>query len=233
MKRKYRILVLVLIVILAYLSYCLIYVINEKKSLDTQAAAPVATCSINAGELLNLINAERSKLGAPSMQIDSVLSTIARSRTDDMIARKYFSHTLPDGGQWSKSFRDAGIHAAIAEDLGSNDNTPQQSWDEFKASPSHYKSIIDPQYTRIGISAVCTDYKLEMAVDESDKQYLGTPITDLTAIVLAGVEPKVPQQPQTKVEYVKPQPVMRPNISHSTTCTSRQDITGDVVTTCY
>lgn len=169
---------------------------------NNHTQTPVApVCQVDAGKLLEYVNAERSRLGAPQLQIDATLATAAKYKLDNMVAEKYFAHKMANGTDWFKYARDLGVHAAVSEDIGSNDNTPEQSWQEFKGSPAHYKSLTDPQYTRVGVSAQCTDFVREKAVEPGDEKYVGAKITDLTVVTLAGVEPQKPApQPQVNVQ---------------------------------
>lgn len=168
-----------------------------KAQAPSQVTAQDQVCQVDAGKLLEYVNTERSRLGAPQLQVDSLLATAAKQRLDHMATEKYFSHKLPDGSEWAKFVRDQGVNATISENLGSNDNTPEQSWQEFKDSSNHYKSLTNPKYTRIGIAAQCTDFVLEKAVDPSDDQYVGNRVTDLTVAILADDEPpKQQEQPQ-------------------------------------
>ena len=45
--------------------------------------------------IINGINKERSLKNLPLLNTDSRLSTAAQSKSEDMVARKYFSHTDP------------------------------------------------------------------------------------------------------------------------------------------
>lgn len=146
-------------------------------------------CLLSASKLLEYINTERAKLGVTTLTTDSVLVSASKLKADDMESKKYFSHKFPDGNKWDKHVRELGVKASIAENIGSNDHTPENSWEEFKESDEHYKSIIDPQYTRIGIATKCTDYTQEIAIEPGDQQYTGEKITDLTVITLAAPEP--------------------------------------------
>lgn len=163
----------------------------ERGRHSSQAAdAPI--CAVDAGKLLGYINTERLRLGAPELRTEAILAVTAKGRLDDMVQRKYFSHVVPDNQDWAAPIRQQGVNALLAEDLGSNDLTPEQSWQEFKDSADHYKSLVDPRYTRVGIATECTDYMLAMALTPEDQQYIGSKVTDLTVIHLAAEEPAAP-----------------------------------------
>jgi len=173
-----------------------VYNVNMSKADTATAQSP--KCSIHAGKLLGYINKERESLGAPKLRIDSVLASGARYKFDHMVKYKYFSHEMVRGEDWTKAIRDKGVHASLVENLGSNDLTPELSWKEFKNSPSHYGSLIDPQYERVGISAKCISYTIKHAATKGDKQYIGDKVSDVTVIMLAGKEPQQPRQVQSQ-----------------------------------
>lgn len=168
-------------------------IIQNQKPAVKASVQPV--CIVDAGKLLGYINGERSRLGAPQLIVDTTLAQASKMRSDDMVAAGYFAHVAPSGKQWYETARSLGVKATIDEDIGSNDNTPEQSWQEFKDSKEHYASLINPKYIRVGISTLCTNYTLTKAVDSSDQQYLGTKITDLTVITLATEEPQSAPKP--------------------------------------
>lgn len=180
-----------LAVILALFGAFGVALANTAETPQQQPATPV--CSVDASKLLEQINAERQNLGAPALLIEQKLSTSARQKLDDMVSKKYYSHTQI-GASYVDLIRTQGIHAAIAENLGSDDVTPENSWVEFKNSPSHYKSMIDPKYTRVGIAAQCTDFVLEHQTDAIDATMVGQEVRDLTVVHLAGDEPPQPSQ---------------------------------------
>lgn len=192
----------------------------------TPVAVTQPACNVDAGILLTEINAERSKLGVPQLSIDSTLATTSKQKLDDMVGKKYFGHDLPDGSNFSVFIRNAGIHAAASEDVAENTFNPENTWESYKASPSHYKSLTDPQFTRVGISTQCVTYVVQTSTGPDDNSSLvGKTVTDLTVVQLASPEPA--PQPQVQTKYVP-----APNSSHigpsysQTNCTENLYGTG-------
>lgn len=170
----------------------------SKKSVPKAAAQ---SCQPDASQLLSLINQERTKLGSPTLSVDTALAKSAKNKLNDEITNQYYGHNLIDGSNDISLLRAQGVNAASSEDLDENALTPAQDWASFKASPAHYASLTDPQYLRVGIAAQCVGYKTVKQTDSTGNIPVGTALTELTVIHLAGVEPQA--QAQTPV-YVAP-----------------------------
>jgi uncharacterized protein YkwD len=56
-----------------------------------------ATLTAQEAQMVSLLNADRAALGLVAVRTDARLMAMARARSADMVARDYFSHTLPDG----------------------------------------------------------------------------------------------------------------------------------------
>ena len=74
----------------------------------------------------------------------------ARAHSDDMVARKYFSHVNPDGKDPCDRTRSRGLQAC-SENIAAGQSTPQAALDAFKASPEHCPNMLDPALNRAGI----------------------------------------------------------------------------------
>lgn len=108
-------------------------------------------------DMLDLVNAERAKVGAPKLVMDDRIVSVARAHSRDMFIRRYFAHVTPDGKDPAERLTDAGAkyslmgeNLAYAPDL----KTAHQGLME---SPEHKKNILDPAFHRIGIGIITTD----------------------------------------------------------------------------
>ena len=126
------------------------------------AAAPVestANLSELEAEVLYLINTIRVSNGLGALQPNQMLTDIARSRCNDMIANSYFSHYTPDGRNIFNIFRENGVsYVNAGENLGqsspASSGTPEAFADAWMASPSHKANILRSVYSKIGIGVV-------------------------------------------------------------------------------
>jgi uncharacterized protein YkwD len=130
-------------------------------------AAPVSTDAWSGGQfsstserqLVALTNQSRAAAGLRALRVDSTLTSIARSRSKDMIVRGYFSHNIPPSGKTVFSILDSkGYCYSIAgENIGWN-NYPDASatktiHSQFMASPGHRSNIMGKRWDVIGIGA--------------------------------------------------------------------------------
>jgi uncharacterized protein YkwD len=129
-----------------------------------RAARPSAPAgrglTLAKGELLGLINAERAQVGAGPLHIDATLNAIAQARSQDMIARHYFSHHIPGGGMvFDILDRDHVSYEMAGENLALNNyidfyplaRTVRQTNADLMNSPDHRANLLEPRYTEIGL----------------------------------------------------------------------------------
>ena len=117
-----------------------------------QAAVDVAAAE---AQFLDLLNADRTAAGMPVLQSDSQLMDIARWRSEDMVARNFFSHDL-GGFSIGRVLRDRQIPFARAgENLVSNTfderSTVARAQAELMKSASHRENILNPDFDLVGV----------------------------------------------------------------------------------
>lgn len=131
-----------------------------------QATAPAPTKyevgPPDAQELLELVNAERAKVGVAPLKIDERLNQSAQWKADDMVTYDYFGHIKPgesrnNGLDYLDSIDDSlcrNVGENITDNTESADNYSLMSFTSWKNSASHYKAMINPAYayTGFGIS---------------------------------------------------------------------------------
>jgi len=107
-------------------------------------------------ELIVLTNVDRTSNGVPALVPDQALKGVARSRSEDMVARNYFSHSIPpDGHQVFDVLKQRGIsYVRAGENLGRNNSpdyvTVQTVEQAFMNSPRHRSILLYPDYTNLG-----------------------------------------------------------------------------------
>jgi uncharacterized protein YkwD len=105
-------------------------------------------------KMLELVNAERAKVGAKPLRMDATIVPVARAHSKDMFLRGYFAHMNPDGESpfdrmqnGGVEFTMAGENLALAPDV---DIAHQGLMD----SPGHKRNILDGEFGRIGIGII-------------------------------------------------------------------------------
>ncbi len=117
-----------------------------------EQAAPVFASEITQSSVLELTNASRSQEGLPSLQYNEMLQRAAQAKADDMAARKYFSHTTPDGKTPWTFFEAAGYaYQSAGENLAVHFADVEPLQDAWMNSPGHRANIMSPKYTEMGV----------------------------------------------------------------------------------
>jgi len=127
----------------------------------------------NANEqyLLELINAERAKVGAQPLAFDPDLNEAAELHSQWMIAKDVFSHTGVNGTSSNQRMRDAGYKLSGSWSTGENiayasTRAPAGTADEVKLlhtnlmnSSGHRANILNSGFREIGLGFEVGDYK--------------------------------------------------------------------------
>jgi uncharacterized YkwD family protein len=105
-----------------------------------------------AQQVIELTNNERRRNGLPPLSADASLSSVAQTKTNDMNAKHYFSHTSPTYGSPFDMMRDFGVtYKAAGENIAMGQTTAQQVVTAWMNSEGHRKNILSPNYTNIGV----------------------------------------------------------------------------------
>jgi uncharacterized protein YkwD len=112
--------------------------------------------AIDERHMLDLVNAERTKAGVPTLSIDAKLTQVAESHSQDMFLRRYFSHVTPEGQDPAQRLDESGItYTIMGENIGYAPDV-DTAHTGLMNSPEHKKNILEPQFHRVGIGIVST-----------------------------------------------------------------------------
>lgn len=101
--------------------------------------------------LLRLTNIERTKQGLATLQLSPQLIQAAQHHAEDMAINNYFSHNALDGSSVGDRVERTGYqYMAVAENIGSGVQTPEQVVQKWMNSPIHRANILNPRLTEIG-----------------------------------------------------------------------------------
>jgi len=106
-----------------------------------------------AGELFELINLERSKVGLPAVQRANRLDRIASDYACRMIRGGFFAHLDPEtgAGPGQRAINDGYRFYAIGENLAVGHETTAEVMKAWMASDAHRSIIRSPAWTEVGL----------------------------------------------------------------------------------
>ena len=107
-------------------------------------------------QLVDLINAERTRRGLSALRVNSVLMQVAEAHSQDMVDRNFFDHTNPDGQRPRDRLDEAGYAWwYCGETIGGGYDTAQAMFTAWMESTAgHREIILSPNFTEIGIGYV-------------------------------------------------------------------------------
>jgi uncharacterized protein YkwD len=103
-----------------------------------------------ASQVLKLVNQERAKGGLQALTMSDALVAPANKRAQEI--KTQFSHTRPNGSQWSTVLEEYGVSVRTAgENLAYGYNTPEAVVTGWMNSPGHRANIMNGNFNKIGI----------------------------------------------------------------------------------
>lgn len=113
-------------------------------------------------EVLSLCNAERGKVGAPALTMDSKLRDIARYKAMEMLQYNYFNHNSTVTGKtpydlansFGYSYKTFGENIQMSQGRSTSDLTASYLVTNWMNSPGHKANILNPAFKRMGIGVV-------------------------------------------------------------------------------
>ncbi len=136
---------------------CLLLAATSLGAVTPAIAAPPTSFDVGAAEsqFLDLINADRAAYGLPPLHPDPRLMEVARWRSEDMVARNFFSHDI--GGfnvyqvlkERQIPFRLAGEN--IAYNTFDESETVAVAQASLMQSPGHRANILRPEFNLVGV----------------------------------------------------------------------------------
>ncbi|MFA5112461.1 MAG: CAP domain-containing protein [Desulfobaccales bacterium] len=125
--------------------------------------------------VFEMTNRARRAKGLPPLVKDEELTQVARAYSDDMLVRRFFDHTTPDGISFDERISGRYSHRVIT--LGENiwtalgynpaniHRVAQEIVDDWMSSPGHRANILDPDFTHLGVG-VSARHRTVLATQE-------------------------------------------------------------------
>lgn len=136
------------------------YPVDPRQSVPTQPSGATFLAD-QAVRVLQLSNDARVAAGLPALAGDPALDQVARTRSQDMGDRNYFSHTTPENTTifdmlptFGVSYRSAGEN--IAMNTASTTNTASTAFDAWMNSAGHKANILRTTFGRLGVGVYRT-----------------------------------------------------------------------------
>lgn len=101
---------------------------------------------------LDLINAYRAENGLGPLALQDELGDAAEFHSQDMATADYFAHTLSDGTSAGENISNFGYSGGTwGENIAAGMETAAEALYYWQNSPGHNATMLDPNYTEIGI----------------------------------------------------------------------------------
>lgn len=103
-----------------------------------------------AEEVLDLVNAERSKYGIAPLTMNQTMNAAAQERATEIYS--YFSHTRPDGTSCFTIFDEYGLSwSYVAENIAYGVSEPEAVMELWMNSSGHRANILSADVTELGV----------------------------------------------------------------------------------
>ena len=100
-----------------------------------------------AVQVLQLVNAERVKVGAAPLRLSNDLMNATAVRAEEIT--RSFSHTRPDGSSCFTLVRDR--NHAMGENIAAGSATPEAVVDQWMHSSGHRANMLDKRFNQLGV----------------------------------------------------------------------------------
>jgi uncharacterized protein YkwD len=111
--------------------------------------------------VFDMTNQARRAKGLPPLSKDDELTNVARAYSDDMLVRRFFDHTTPDGVTFDERISDRDPHwiylvgeniwSASGYNPGNAQKLAKEIVDDWMSSPGHRENLLDPAFTHLGV----------------------------------------------------------------------------------
>ncbi|MFD3582565.1 CAP domain-containing protein [Streptomyces sp. NPDC058683] len=120
------------------------------KPSSTPKATP--TASGVAARIVELVNAERGKVGCSALTLNTTLSKVAQAHSADMALHQNMSHSGSDGSSPGDRITSAGYTwSTYGENVAYGYASPEQVMAGWMASPGHKANILNCAFKEIGV----------------------------------------------------------------------------------
>lgn len=106
-------------------------------------------------EMLGIINARRSKVGAPPLCLNAKLNAAAQAHSADQAARRMMTHTGSDGSNPCQRIQRAGYRfGTCGENVAQGNATVYDIMNGWMRSAPHLANMVNRKYRHVGLARV-------------------------------------------------------------------------------
>lgn len=117
--------------------------------------AEQANSTVQADQVLKLVNQERAKVGLKALTLSPELTNVATVKAKDMRDKGYFDHTSPTYGSPFDMMSKFGIkYSSAGENIAAGQKTPQEVMNSWMNSSGHRANILNKDYEQLGVGYV-------------------------------------------------------------------------------
>ena len=130
---------------------------TTNKPATAQPTQSNSSVSAFENKVVELTNAERAKQGLAPLTLDTELSKVARTKSQDMKNKNYFDHNSPTYGSPFDMMKSFGIsYTSAGENIAMGQTTPEQVVQAWMDSQGHRENIMNSSFTQIGVGYVAS-----------------------------------------------------------------------------
>lgn len=124
-------------------------------TMKSEASSVYNNLASTRDTILSITNQYRTEQNVHSLTTDPTLSVMATIRAMEMAYSGKFSHTRPDGREWSTMWNDylgtvpGGV--VIGENLAYGYSSDEAACEGWRKSQGHYENMINSSFTKMGI----------------------------------------------------------------------------------
>ena len=126
----------------------------KPSSTPSTSSTPKATSTASGvvARIVELVNAERGKVGCSALTLNTTLSKVAQAHSADMAVHQNMSHSGSDGSSPGDRITRAGYTwSTYGENVAYGYATPEKVMAAWMASPGHKANILNCAFKEIGV----------------------------------------------------------------------------------
>ena len=128
---------------------------DEPNSSKGMEIAEQSGSTVQADQVLELVNKERSKVGLKALTLSNELTDVAMEKARDMRDSNYFDHTSPNYGSPFEMMRHFGIqYRSAGENIAAGQKTAAEVMNSWMNSSGHRANILNSDYEQLGVGSV-------------------------------------------------------------------------------